>query len=166
MAILTNSLHFEILYNQAKNIYFTRNCYFTMLIGKYSILYKGKLPYKRIFPSLKLVLSISENGTILADKCSIVPPPSLEQYELHLASLVHLCQSYVITSVFTVVHLLHTGQRGLSVARLEEAKKRSSLYTGLHNLEGKTRRKIQTLQKRYQDMVTYQVNINLIGIPF
>ncbi|PIK61283.1 putative coiled-coil domain-containing protein, partial [Apostichopus japonicus] len=48
------------------------------------------------------------------------------------------------------------GQRGLSVARLEEAKKRSSLYTGLHNLEGKTRRKIQTLQKRYQDMVTYQ----------
>ncbi|KAJ8029847.1 Coiled-coil domain-containing protein 87 [Holothuria leucospilota] len=50
----------------------------------------------------------------------------------------------------------HKGQRGSSVARLQEAKKRSSFYAGLQNLEGKTRRKIQFVEKKYQDVVTYQ----------
>ena len=49
------------------------------------------------------------------------------------------------------------GHRGSSVARLEEAKQRSELYTRLHDLDVHVKRKVQFVHTKFADVPSYQV---------
>lgn len=48
------------------------------------------------------------------------------------------------------------GPKGSSVNRLEEAKHRSQIYASLHDVDGRVRRKVQLVVKRFNDIITYQ----------
>ncbi len=49
------------------------------------------------------------------------------------------------------------GHRGSSVARLEEAKQRSELYTRLHDLDVHVKRKVQFVHTKFGDTPSFQV---------
>ena len=58
--------------------------------------------------------------------------------------------------------MLITGYRGSSVARLDEARIRSTLYRKIEAMDTDVKRELTYINKEYQDQVSFQVKINQI----